>query len=102
MAGCLFVNWNAFVDPNVFSLGKTAQILIWVLVGGIGTLIGPIIGAVGLEYLTTLLGTQRMVDPNLVMGTILVVFVLFIPRGLTHAIVAILRWFWTSATAPRR
>ncbi|MCG8694494.1 MAG: hypothetical protein MI806_25075 [Minwuiales bacterium] len=82
LAGCLFANWNAFVDPTVFGLGQTAQIIIWVIVGGLGTLIGPVIGAMLLQYITTWLGTVEVANSSLVMGAILVVFVLLVPRGL--------------------
>ena len=82
VAGCLFANWGAFVSPNIFGLAQTAQIIIWVLIGGLGTLIGPIVGALGLQYLTTKLGMQTVVNNNLVMGTILVAFVLLIPKGI--------------------
>ena len=44
-AGCLFVNWGSFVSPTIFGLAQSAQIIIWVIVGGRGTLIGPILGA---------------------------------------------------------
>jgi len=82
LAGCLFANWGAFVSPNVFSLTQTAQIIIWVLVGGLGTLLGPIVGALLLQYLATQLGTQTVLHTSLVMGAILVVFVLLVPKGL--------------------
>jgi len=86
LAGCLFANWGAFVSPDVFSLKQTAQIIIWVLVGGLGTLLGPIVGAVALQYLTTQLGTQTLLDSTLVMGAILVLFVLLVPRGLVPSV----------------
>ncbi len=34
MAGCLFANWGSFVSPTVFGLAQSAQIIIWVIVGG--------------------------------------------------------------------
>src|SRR5437763_93649 len=40
-AGCLFANWGNFVSPTIFGLAQSAQIIIWVIVGGRGTLIGP-------------------------------------------------------------
>ena len=43
-AGCLFANWGNFVSPTIFGLAQSAQIIIWVIVGGRGTLIGPIVG----------------------------------------------------------
>src|ERR1700719_2995732 len=41
-AGCLFANWGNFVSPTIFGLAQSAQIIICVIVGGRGTLIGPI------------------------------------------------------------
>ena len=54
-AGCLFANWGAFVSPTIFGLAQSAQIIIWVIVGGRGTLIGPIVGCIGIQWLTTAL-----------------------------------------------
>lgn len=84
-AGCLFTNWNAFISPNVFSLSMTAQIIIWMIVGGRGTFAGPIIGAVALQYLTTKLGNGAF-DANVVLGLILMVFVVAVPKGLVPTI----------------
>jgi ABC-type branched-subunit amino acid transport system permease subunit len=85
-AGALFVNWNAFISPGVFSLATTAQTIIWIIVGGASTFIGPIIGAFGLQYLATKLGTNGVVDVNLVLGLILMLFVVFVPEGLVPSI----------------
>ena len=57
-AGCLFANWGAFVSPTIFGLAQSAQIIIWVIVGGRGTLIGPILGCVGIQWLTAALGAN--------------------------------------------
>ncbi|NIG18471.1 branched-chain amino acid ABC transporter permease [Pantoea sp. Al-1710] len=82
LAGCLYVNWGAFVSPGVFSISQSAQIIIWVIVGGRGTLIGPVISCVLLQWMVTRLGAQQTVDVNLVLGVILAVFVLLIPGGI--------------------
>lgn len=82
LAGCLYVNWGAFVSPGVFSISQSAQIIIWVIVGGRGTLIGPVISCILLQWMVTRLGAQQTVDVNLVLGVILAVFVLLIPGGL--------------------
>jgi ABC-type branched-subunit amino acid transport system permease subunit len=82
LAGCLFANWGAFVSPTVFSLAMTSQIIIWVIVGGLGTLVGPIIGCLIMQYLTTMFGTQQLANTNLIFGIIFLVFVLLVPRGL--------------------
>lgn len=82
VAGVLFANWNAYISPTVFSLQLSAQIIIWVIVGGLGTLIGPILGAMILGYIAIELGTQQTFDVNLILGLILIIFVLLVPKGI--------------------
>lgn len=82
LAGCLFANWGSFTSPTIFGLAQSTQIIIWVIVGGLGTLVGPVVGCVLIQWLTTSIGTQQTVNANLVLGMILVVFVLLVPRGL--------------------
>jgi len=86
LAGCLFANWGAFVSPNVFSLTMTSQIIIWVIVGGLGTLLGPIIGCLIMQYLATALGTQQLANTSLVFGVIFLAFVLLVPRGIVPSL----------------
>jgi urea transport system permease protein len=89
LAGSLFANWGAFVSPNVFSLGMTSQIIIWVIVGGLGTLVGPIIGCLIMQYLATELGTQQLANTSLIFGIIFLAFVLLVPRGIVPSLTAL-------------
>jgi len=101
-AGCLFANWGAFVSPTIFGLAQSAQIIIWVIVGGRGTLIGPIVGCIGIQWLTTALGanqpsgsdwvTNLMANAPFILGIILVAFVLLVPRGLVPTLADIGHW----------
>jgi branched-chain amino acid transport system permease protein len=102
LAGCLFANWAEIVTPGVFSLGQTAEVLIWVIVGGLGTLVGPMLGAVVLGALKIALGHQTMVDNSLVLGIILILVVLLIPRGFAPAFVAWRRRFAQSQAQRRK
>ncbi len=91
-AGCLFANWGNFVSPTIFGLAQSAQIIIWVIVGGRGTLIGPIVGCIGIQWLTTALGanqpsgsdwwTKLLANAPFILGVILIAFVLLVPKGL--------------------
>ena len=90
IAGLLFANC-VFVSPTMFSLSYSAQIIIWVMVGGLGTLAGPIIGCILLQMLTVWAGTLRDMNPNLLLGVILMIVVLVVPRGLLPTGFAILR-----------
>ena len=89
LAGCLFTNWGGFVSPTVFGLQEAAQAIIFVLLGGLGTLIGPILGAVAVEYLITIIGTQETINANLMLGVILLVFVLLVPKGVLPSLEAL-------------
>ena len=82
MAGMLFANWAEIVTPNLFSLSQSAEIIIWVIVGGAGSLLGPIVGAFALGALKFFLGQQTLVDNLFVLGSLLVLVVLFLPRGI--------------------
>lgn len=81
LAGMLFANC-VFVSPTMFSLFYSGQIIVWVMVGGVGTLAGPVIGCILLQLLTTWAGTLPDLNPNLLLGVILVIVVLALPRGL--------------------
>jgi len=86
IGGITFANWNGFIDPNVFNLGMSAQTIIWVVVGGLGTFIGPILAAIALGFLTIELGTQQTFDVNMILGAILILFVLIVPQGIVPSI----------------
>jgi ABC-type branched-subunit amino acid transport system permease subunit len=90
LAGVLFANC-VFVSPTMFSLYYSGQIIIWVMVGGLGTLAGPIVGAVLLQLLTTWAGTLPAINPSLILGLVLVASVLALPRGLLPTVTAAFR-----------
>lgn len=81
LAGVLFCAWGAYVSPTVFSLVFTAQIIMWILVGGLGTLSGAILGCVAVQYIATWLGETKIADVNIVLGAIFVAIVLLVPSG---------------------
>jgi ABC-type branched-subunit amino acid transport system permease subunit len=86
LAGCLFANWAEIVTPTLFGLGQSVEVIIWVVAGGLGTLIGPVLGAVLLGMLKLLLGQQTLIDNSLVLGAILIGVVLLLPRGLVPSL----------------
>jgi branched-chain amino acid transport system permease protein len=85
LAGVLFAVWGNFVAPEMFNLDQAAQVVIWVIVGGRGTLIGPIVGTAAVQQLTARLGTVGVGQVTLVLGLILIVCVLLFRDGLVPA-----------------
>lgn len=81
LAGALFVPLNRFISPVYLSVAFGTQVVIWVAIGGRGTLIGPFIAAIFLGQFQNY--AERITqDWQLVIGILLLVVVLFIPNGL--------------------
>jgi branched-chain amino acid transport system permease protein len=82
LAGVLYAGWGSFVAPEMFNLNQAAQVVIWVIVGGRSTLIGPIVGTGLVQYLSNWLGTQGIGQVTVVLGLVLMLFVLVFREGL--------------------
>lgn len=87
LAGMLFANC-VFVSPTMFSLFYSGQIIIWVMVGGLGTLVGPIVACILLQLITTWAGTLPGLNPSLTLGVVLMAVVVAMPRGLQPTLAA--------------
>jgi urea transport system permease protein len=71
-----------FIGPTVFGLVFSTSVIVWVAVGGRGTLIGPIIGALLVTYMENWLSTQFEYLWVLLMGLFFVLVIVFQPDGL--------------------
>lgn len=81
LAGCLSAHVSSFIGPNEYAFEPAVTILSYVLLGGIGTPIAPVVGAWVLTLLPELL--RGFSDVRLVLnGLIIVIAVLFLPNGL--------------------
>jgi branched-chain amino acid transport system permease protein len=83
-AGCFYASFVGTLVPDAFFIIESFSILSMVIVGGMGTLIGPVFGAILLTMLPELLrgiGDLRLV----VYGASLTIVVLFMPGGLVQA-----------------
>lgn len=102
LAGGAYAGWGNFMNPAPFSLPAAALIVIYVLVGGKGTLVGAFIGAVAVEWLSTVLGGILPSSTTLVVGAILIVVVLLVPGGLTPLIGGVLNRILPRSPRARR
>ncbi len=84
-AGTIILAWQLSVLPlgpdSVFGINWTAKMIFMVLVGGLGTFEGPIIGAVALYVLQTY-GPNGGVWYFILLGGIAIGFALILPRGI--------------------
>lgn len=88
MAGSLYAYYMGFIDPSSFSIGESVFMISVLTVGGAGTVIGPIVGAVLLVCVPELLrlcpvsGAVAAEIRQVLYGGLLVVFMMWRPKGL--------------------
>jgi urea transport system permease protein len=83
VAGALYVPQVGIINPGEFAPINSIEVVIWVAVGGRGTLYGAAVGAVLVNYAKTFF-TGALPDVWLyALGALFVLVTLFLPRGLT-------------------
>jgi branched-chain amino acid transport system permease protein len=80
-AGALFVQHDRFVSPTNVSFEISALALIMVIIGGTGTLYGPVLGAGVVVLLRDELSTRFAERWELLLGLVFIAVVYFLPRG---------------------
>jgi len=82
VAGALYVPQVGIINPSEFAPANSIEIVIWVAVGGRGTLIGAALGAILVNYAKTTF-TIGMLAPYwlFVLGALFVLVTIFLPRG---------------------
>src|SRR5574342_1004561 len=81
VAGALYVPQVGIITPAKIGVLPSIEMIIWVAVGGRGTLVGPVAGAVGVNWLQSILTTTYPDLWLLVLGGLFVAVVLFFPDG---------------------
>ncbi|RPI86491.1 MAG: branched-chain amino acid ABC transporter permease [Chloroflexi bacterium] len=82
LAGALYALYNVSITPATLTTLKTIDVLAMTIIGGIGTLAGPVIGAVIISLLGYWL--ERWFGPSwtLIYGLIFILIVIFLPYGI--------------------
>ena len=85
VAGLLYIWDYGFISPQTMSLQQSAEVLLMVVLGGAGTLAGPVAGAAVITLVKTVVSSH--VDRwSSLLGLIFIVTVMFMPRGLVPGI----------------
>ena len=90
LGGLLMGPFLTVLAPNQFSIFASVDMVVMVIVGGIGTLAGPLLGAIFLIYVPEFLSFAREMRP-IMMGVLLIVVTLFLPGGLIGGLMPLLR-----------
>jgi len=85
LVGSVYAYWFSYIDPpTVFNVMWVVNMFVIILIGGMGTVFGPVVGAVILETVSELVWS-KFINLHLgILGTIIILAVLFMPRGVLH------------------
>jgi len=81
IAGALYVPQVGIINPSEFAPGNSIEAVLWVAVGGRGTLIGPVIGAFVVNWAKTYLTGALPEAWLFVLGGMFIAVTLFLPKG---------------------
>ena len=87
-AGFLFAYLNRYISPDTFAAGKSTMFMSMMMLGGSGTLFGPLLGSI---FITLIMEVLRGIPGvgtymQLTYGLILLVIMMFLPQGVSGAI----------------
>ncbi len=82
-AGAVFAGANGFVDPpTAFALDNNVFPIVMAILGGVGTVAGPFVGALILAAINETLWSRLPQSHTLFFGMVILLVVVFLPRGL--------------------
>jgi branched-chain amino acid transport system permease protein len=83
VAGGIYANWVRYIEPgDVFDILLAVKPLVMVLIGGLGTLFGPVIGAAVYLVLEEAVWRNFLTIHAAALGLIIVALILFLPGGI--------------------
>lgn len=91
IAGALLGHYLGTVNPPQFSLALMLYVVVWVIVGGTRTIVGPIVGVTVLTVLDEALRGLEQERP-LIYGAILILTIRFLPEGLESLPARLIAW----------
>jgi branched-chain amino acid transport system permease protein len=86
LAGALLANSQTYVSPADMAWGRSGELIVMVVLGGMGTLVGPLLGTAAFLLLELLIG-EATIHWQAILGPIIILVVLFARRGLWGALI---------------
>src|SRR4051812_21226997 len=96
VAGALYVPQVGIINPSEFAPANSIEAVIWVAVGGRGTLVGAALGAVLVNFAKTVLTGALPEVWLFALGALFILVPLFLPKGIVGTLMG-----WTARRAPR-
>ena len=95
LAGGIYAYYITFIDPvGVFDITLNVKMIIMAVFGGPGSVLGPVVGAFILSAISEVLATKLTSIASMFFGIVIVVAVVFMPRGIAHLAEHLRRTGW--------
>ncbi|EJT06278.1 ABC transporter [Rhizobium sp. CCGE 510] len=91
LAGFLYANASGVVAPENTGFVFGTELVVWTALGGRGTVIGPLFGAIGIDYLSASLSGDLPFLWQLIVGALFVVMIILLPGGLASLVTRFLQ-----------
>ncbi|SMC24033.1 branched-chain amino acid transport system permease protein [Desulfacinum hydrothermale DSM 13146] len=86
-AGSIYAYQQAFIKPEpAFTVHTTVKMIVMAVFGGMGKLFGPLLGAFSIEVISEILSDHFLVAHALFFGTIVILAIVFTPKGIMDII----------------
>jgi urea ABC transporter permease protein UrtC len=82
LGGALYVPQVGIINPSELATDKSLEAVVWCAVGGRGTIVGPIIGAISVNALKSWATTKYPDYWLIILGVLFILIVLFMPKGI--------------------
>jgi branched-chain amino acid transport system permease protein len=90
LAGGIYGSWISYISPDNFGLLESFLYIMMVIIGGLGSLIGSVIGAILFTLLPELLRAFKDLQ-DVIYGALLLVFIIFMPQGIYGLFVKLIK-----------
>jgi len=82
-AGGIYAYWITYIDPtSMFDPLLSVKLFVALLIGGVGTTVGPVIGSFGIEIVSELVWGKFFEIHGIVLGILIILLVSLLPRGI--------------------
>ncbi|WP_246714387.1 branched-chain amino acid ABC transporter ATP-binding protein/permease [Rhizobium leguminosarum] len=98
LAGFLYANASGVIAPENTGFVFGTELVVWTALGGRGTIIGPLFGAIGIDYLSASLSGDLPFLWQLIIGALFVAMIILLPGGLASLVTRFLQSANSSST----
>ena len=83
--GAIYASWTGYIDPtDSFEILLTLKVPVMAMLGGAGTVIGPVLGAAAFSLLEEIFWANFLEYNRAILGVVIVILIFFLPRGLLN------------------